>query len=175
MPEVPLDGADIRAHLHEVAAELGSAGPRQTVVLVGGALLALAGLRKSTVDVDTVRMLDAELRRAVATVAGAHDLAPNWLNDHAAAFVPATFNERDCETLLVDGRLEVLGAPFSQVFVMKLHAARPHDVEDMARMWPRTGFSSADQAAHAYALAYPHEVADPHLARFVAEVVPNAQ
>ena len=72
MSEIPLTGGDIRSYLHEVAATHDPGGVRHTVVLVGGALLAVAGLRASTVDVDAVRLLDSELRRADAVVAAAH-------------------------------------------------------------------------------------------------------
>ena len=171
MSEVPLTGDEIRSYLHEVAEALGPDGPSHTLVLVGGSLLALVGLRASTVDVDTIGEVDAEVSAAVRVVAAAHGLAPRWLNDSAAAFVPVTFEERDCQKLFDVGRLQVLGAPLSQVFVMKLHAHRPQDVEDMARLWARTGFSSPEDAARAYALAYPHEDPDPHLADFIAEAV----
>ena len=70
----PLDGAEIRAHLTEVADQLGEHGPAQVLVLVGGALLAWHGLRDTTRDVDSVRRLDEELRRAVGQVALRHDL-----------------------------------------------------------------------------------------------------
>jgi len=169
--DVPLTGDDIRAYLHEVAAALGPDGRAHTLILVGGALLALVGLRASTVDVDTIAKVDAELARAVRSVAATHGLAPKWLNDSAAGFVPATFDERDCAKVFDDGRLEVLGAPLAQVFVMKLHAHRPQDVEDMARLWPRTGFESAEEGARAYALAYPHEDPDPYLEGFIAQVI----
>ena len=84
MPDVPLDGADIRRYLSEVAAALEPAGQGHTLVLVGGALMALHGLRETTADVDTIGTLDDELGAAVAVVAGRHGLAPRWLNASAA-------------------------------------------------------------------------------------------
>jgi hypothetical protein len=57
---------------------------------------------------------------------------------------------------------------------MKLHAARAQDLEDMAHLWPRTGFDSPEAAANAYALAYPHEAEDPDLASFIATIVSHA-
>jgi hypothetical protein len=86
----PLAGAHIRAYVSEVAAELSESETQHELILVGGSLLAWHGLREATHDVDTVRGVDEELRRAVAAVAVRHGLAPRWLNDSAAAFTPAT-------------------------------------------------------------------------------------
>ena len=59
----------------EVAEVLPPTGPRQTIVVVGGSLWpCTAGVR--TLDVDTVRAINQQLREAVARVARRHDLAP---------------------------------------------------------------------------------------------------
>ena len=57
----PLTGLDIRIYLGEVADAMEPIGPRHTLILVGGSLLAWHGLREATFDVDSVRRLDAEL------------------------------------------------------------------------------------------------------------------
>ena len=122
-------------------------GPRHTIVVVGGSLLALRGLRQSTLDVDTVARIEAELADAVAVVARLHDLAPTWLNDASAPFRPQTFVQTDCEVLLDRPRLLVLGAPLRQVFMMKLFAARvrTRDYDDLVALWPECGFDSAEE------------------------------
>ena len=103
----------------EVAEVLPPTGLRQPIVVVGGSLLALHGLVR-TLDVDTVRAINQELREAVARVARRHDLAPAWVNDSSAAFRPQTFVEEDCRDVRLDrARLLVLVAPLRQVFVMK--------------------------------------------------------
>ena len=169
MPDIPLNASEILACLGEVAEALPPTEPRHTIVVVGGSLLALHGLRQTTLDVDTVRPIEDELREAVARVARVHDLAPAWLNDSSAAFRPQTFVERDCEVLLDRARLLVLGAPLRQVFVMKLFAARvrTRDYDDMVAMWPGCGFDSAEQAVELYRAAYPHEAEDPDLVEYV--------
>jgi hypothetical protein len=55
---------------------LGDHGPDQALILVGGAWLALHGLRDSTLDVDSVKPLDDEFRSCIETVASRHDLSP---------------------------------------------------------------------------------------------------
>lgn len=55
-----LDAKRIREYLIEVADELALEGPPHDIVIVGGSLLALHGLRESTLDVDTITRLNAE-------------------------------------------------------------------------------------------------------------------
>ena len=169
VPEPLLDADAIRALLLEVAEEL--AGARVEVVIVGGALLALHGLRDATRDVDTVRAIDDQLEAAVARVAERHDLAPKWLNDRSRPFLPATFDAEDCEILLDHPALLVMGAPMDQVFLMKVHAGRAVDADDLVRLWPQCSFGTPDAAAVAYAAAYPHEPPDLRLADWIASVL----
>lgn len=77
MSDRPLGAEEITSLLHEVAGEMAD-GTGQTIVMVGGALLALRGLREATRDVDTTTTVGADLREAVARVASRHDLAPQW-------------------------------------------------------------------------------------------------
>ena len=139
MPEPLLDASAIRALLLEVAEEL--EGERVEIVIVGGALLALNGLREATRDVDTVCAIDVRLEAAVARVAERHDLTPKWLNDRSRPFLPATFEMDDCEILLDHPKLLVLGASMDQVFLMKVHAGRAADADDLEALWPRCSFA----------------------------------
>jgi len=170
VPEVPLTGSAIRDYLVEVAEALPDAGQPQSVVVVGGSLMALRGLRSATVDVDSVARLDDELRAAVRVVADRHGLVPGWLNDSAAGFAPATLDLAGCEVLLEHGRLRVLGAPLAQVFVMKLYAARSRDIDDLAVLWRHCGFTNPEEAVEPFWRAYPHAPDDPDLVEFVAQV-----
>ncbi|MCW2620861.1 MAG: hypothetical protein JWL64_463, partial [Frankiales bacterium] len=164
MPDAPLNGQRIVQYLTEVADRLGPDGPEQTVIVVGGSLLALRDLRQmalrdlrqTTLDIDSVRPLDAELMTAVAAVAAEHGLAPRWLNDNAAMFKPATLRDSDCLVELRRGRLLVLGAPLDQVFLMKLYASRAPDLDDLVKLWPHCGFASPQDAVDAFDSAYPH-------------------
>jgi hypothetical protein len=176
MPDthIPLDGAKIRAFMHEVAEELPISAAQRTVIVVGGALLAWNQLRDSTRDVDSVTPIDEDLRAAAGVVAARHDLIPTWLNDAAAAFRPVTFNERQCTVLLEDPRLRVLGAPFTQVFLMKLYRVTAQDYDDLIRIWPLCTFDSPKQAADLFFEAYPHAPEDEHLAQFIAEIAKQA-
>ena len=105
-----LDGSAIMRLFTEVADELAGDG-QHTIVVVGGSLLALHGLRESTRDVDSIRLLGQGLRDAVRRIAARHDLAIDWLNDHATAFAPFDFDIQTCDVLFDSPRLKALGAP----------------------------------------------------------------
>lgn len=169
LPDVPLDGERITACLLELAAEL-PAGTRHEVVLAGGALMALHHLRDATQDVDSVRALDAELRRAARVVAARHGLPDTWLNDTARAFLPETFDIATCEVLLEAGTLRVLGLPVQDLFAMKVHAARARDVSDLTALWSVRPFPTVAAAAAHYRRAYPHDPHDPFLEGFLGQL-----
>jgi len=173
--DAPLDGKEIKAFITEVADALPDTGPRHTVIVVGGALLAWSDLRDSTRDVDSVLRLEDELCQAVALVGSRHGLQPRWLNDAAAAFRPSTFREQDCVTLLDHTRLHVLGAPMDQVFLMKLYRVDAQDFEDMIQIWPLCGFTSADEVAELFFEAYPHAPEDPHLSKLIRTIAERAE
>lgn len=171
---VPLDGPGIRTYVQEVADELPATGQQHRIIVVGGALLAWHGMRETTLDVDSLRRLDPELRVAVGVVAARHGLRIDWLNDHAAPFAPATFEESECAVLLDHDRLLLLGAPLNQVFLMKLYRLDAQDYEDLVKIWPLCIFESPDEAADQFREAYPHAPEDPHLAVLIRKVADEA-
>lgn len=170
MPEGLFDKAEILAHLGEVADLLVSERQSQaTLIVVGGSYLVLHDLRLvGTRDVDSIERLTEAVRRAVERVAAENDLSSNWLNDRAAMFVPVGFERSDCTVLFEHEALLVLGPTPDWVFLMKLHAAREVDRDDMVSLWPRCRFSSPQEAAARYSDAYPHEEDDPYLADYIS-------
>ena len=167
--------ADILARITEVADELAARNLHATLVVVGGAYLALRDLRDATVDVDSITRLTTAVKTVVAEVAHRHGLRDNWLNDGAAMFAPATFRIEDCSVFFSRSHLTVLGPPPNQVFVMKLFAARAPDHDDMIALWPLCSFDSAGAVIEAYAAAYPHEEHDPYLVDYVERVITAAR
>ena len=115
MPDPLLDADAIRGLLNEVADELEAmvqpGSERAEVVVVGGAMLALHGLRSATHDVDSVRPVPVTLAAAVATVADRHGLAPRWLNDRARGFLPVTFEVSECTWSSTGRRSSSSGRP----------------------------------------------------------------
>ena len=170
MPDDLLDANAIAQYLDEVTRELGS-GTQRSIVMVGGAFLAWHGLRDATRDIDSVTRLDSEVAAAAGRVADTHDLAGDWLNDSAAAFRTATFDEAKCQVLLDHPRLLVLAAPFEEVFLMKLYASRAADTDDLEALWPHCHFTSPEAAVEAFYEAYPLEEHDPHLAEHLRAIL----
>lgn len=170
MPDRPLTGPRILALVAEVADELPEGQPRRSILIVGGSLLAWHNLRDSTADVDSLLRLDPELREAVRRVAGRHGLAPGWLNDSAAGWRPQTLDISACELLMDHPRLLVLGAPYRDLFLMKLLAARAVDHDDLVRLWPLSGFASPVEAASEMQRAFPAEPEDRFLAEYIASI-----
>lgn len=171
MSEVPLDFGQIDRYVVEVAAELPPGGPQHVLIVVGGALMAWHGLRDTTTDVDSVRRIDDELREAVERVAERRGLAPRWVNDSAAGYLPATLREDECERILDEPQLLVLGAPLEQVFLMKLYSTRATDSDDLGTLWPACGFESPEHAVERFYEAYPHAPVDEFLADWVRDNV----
>jgi hypothetical protein len=169
----PLSWSEIEDYLVDVGAELERRGLTRSIVIVGGAYVASRGVRTSTTDVDTVDELDDDLRSAIAVVAERHGLEPDWLNDRARPWRPATFDPRTGTPLLLAGGLEVIAPPSDVIVLMKIAAGgrTPNDALDLRSLWPTTSFLDTEQAVAAFYAAYPHEEPDPHLADWIRSVV----
>jgi hypothetical protein len=161
--DLELSADQIRSLLEEVANSLPRSDKPPTIIVVGGSLLAWHGLRAATKDIDSVRRLEESLKAAVSEVAKRYDLAPNWINDRAAAFMPANFEESTCVILVEHASLRVLGASFDDVFLMKLYASRATDYDDLAAIWRHCTFETPAEAVRRFYLAYPLEEHDEHL------------
>lgn len=171
-----LNRDDIVRYLLEVAEELPDAA-REEVVIVGGSMLACRDLRDATRDVDSARSMSQQLLGAASRVAARHDLAPGWLNSHAAGFVPnGDVDIVDPDPVLTTETLVVFTATADAVFLMKLFADRPQDRADLVALWPLCTFDSAHAAADACNEAYEFmRRPDEHLADYVAGIIDEAQ
>lgn len=169
-------GNRIRELLGEVAEQLGPKFPQETVIVVGGSLLAWRGLRASTQDVDSSKRISTEVRAAVRAVAVRHQLAADWLNDSSAAWHPQTLEANECELLVEHPQLKVLGAPLWSIFLMKLNRSEPQDVVDMITLWPLVAevFPTAQVATEAFYAAFPLENPDEFLGAQVIDVARRA-
>lgn len=88
--------------------------------------------------------------------------------------LPATFEEFECDALFDHDRLVLLGAPFNQVFLMKLYRLDAQDYQDLVKIWPLCTFESPDQVARQFHEAYPHAPEDPHLAALIQKIAGEA-
>lgn len=175
-PSGMFTGERIRLLVGEVAELLDPGRPQATVIIVGGSLLAWRGLRLATEDVDSSVRIDADVKAAVRIVAERHQLAVDWLNDHAAPWHPQTLKPEDCDVFIDHPRLRVLGAPLSSLFLMKLNRSQPQDITDMIALWPHVAdvFSTARAVAAAFYAAFPIEEPDEFLGAQVVDVARRA-
>lgn len=139
------------------------------IVIVGGAYMALAGLRAGTHDVDTVTRIPGAVREAVTVVGERRGLSVEWLNARAAPFAPTSLT---VEHVVFDQpALRVVVPSADDIFLMKLNANRTRDRDDLRRLWPRCSFNDATEVVARFYQAYPHEECDDELVAYVTSVV----
>ena len=168
-------GRDLLQRLFdEVAEEFSRLGIEGEVLMVGGSWMLWFGLRDSTRDVDSARTLPAEAASAIADVAGRHDLAADWLNDSATAFLPFGFDSTSCTIVHTSESLTVSTPPPETIFLMKLQRASAPDREDMIALWPLCNFERSDEVIEQFESAFPYLPNDEHLGSFVDEIIADA-
>ncbi len=139
-----LNGAEIRALLQELGRRLHAEGVHGDVKLVGGAALVLQGIgNRPTADIDASYADKAAVDAIVTEMAAEYDLAPDWLNSNAAAFVPDNATWVELEQL--DG-LTIQAADTETLLAMKIAAERDKDTLDIARLLRRLNISNANDA-----------------------------
>lgn len=187
-PDVLLGAADIERLFDALSSHLREAGSTgHHLMIAGGAALALMWRDRLTRDVDVVEhrfrvppdahgerrtasvdfismRFPAELARAARLVADTEGLPRNWLNGSVAIFTPAgelhpqVLHRSDCLTV---------EAPSSRVLLaMKLHAARPIDLQDTARLIQQTAITDPDEMLELVANAYGTDAATAQTADF---------
>ncbi len=131
------------------------------VCIVGGAAMILAfGSRESTRDIDALVMAPAGVREAVAQVAEANGLSPNWLNDGAKGF--ASGISPVLKEFLRFSPLRVVAPPAECILLaMKCLAARvgldEHDKEDTRFLVKHIGLRSPNAILGIVEKYYPKE------------------
>ncbi|MDQ0239495.1 DUF6036 family nucleotidyltransferase [Arthrobacter bambusae] len=139
-----LTADQIRALLHELGRRLQARGVHRDVRLVGGAALILQGIgNRPTADIDASYADPAAVNSVVTEMAEDYDLAPDWLNSNATAFVPDNATWVNLEQL--DG-LTIQAADTETLLAMKIAAERDKDTLDIARLLRRLNITNADDA-----------------------------
>jgi len=140
-----LTRAQIKAALAMLDAELGRAGQRASIHLVGGAVMCLVfRAREATRDVDGWFDDPGAVRAAADLVARALQLPEDWLNDAAKGFLPAGAR---FESWRVFPNLEIFVADARTLFAMKWAAARTEENAGDIRVLARElGITTAREA-----------------------------
>lgn len=139
-----LNAAQIHALLQELGRRLQERGIHGDIKLVGGAALILQGIgNRPTADIDASYADKTAVDAVVTDMATDYDLAPDWLNSNAAAFLPENAGWVELEHL--DG-LTIQAADTETLLAMKIAAERDKDILDIARLLRRLNISNASDA-----------------------------
>ena len=139
-----LTGEQILALLHELATRLAARGIQGDIKLVGGAALILQGIgNRPTADIDASYAEKTTVNTIVAQMATDYDLASDWLNSNASAFIPDNATWIILEEL--DG-LTIQLADSETLLAMKIAAERDKDTLDIARLLRKLNISNATDA-----------------------------
>jgi Nucleotidyltransferase of unknown function (DUF6036) len=139
-----LNAAQIHALLKELGRRLQARGIHGDVKLVGGAALILQGIgNRPTADIDASYADKTTVDDVVSDMAAEYDLAPDWLNSNAAAFLPDNATWVELEHL--DG-LTIQAADTETLLAMKIAAERDKDTLDIARLLRKLNITNANDA-----------------------------
>lgn len=145
-------GRDLtRDEVIELLAEVGrlllDQGKEAAIYVIGGAAMAIEyQSRRITRDVDAaLRSGGDAFWNATDEVGARHGLGPDWINNHATAFMT---NEPDVDAseLTLPGIKIALASP-EHLIAMKLRALRPRDIADLETLFRHLGITDPQQAA----------------------------
>ncbi len=139
-----LTADQILALLHELSHRLTARGIRSDIKLIGGAALILQGVgNRPTADIDASYADKASVNTIVEEIAADYDLASDWLNSSASAFIPNNATWVILEEL--EG-LTIRAADNETLLAMKIAAERDKDTLDIARLLLKLNITNANNA-----------------------------
>ena len=151
----------------EVDAELKEHGEPLSILIVGGAAIALQWGGRWTHDVDVVSEgMTLELRAAVARVGLRRGLRSDWINDAAKLKAASPEIGISPRPLYAGERFSVYGADARYLLAMKLMSMRPIDRADLPVLLEETGISSEQELFDLVEEAYPNH-AIPVAVRYI--------
>lgn len=175
-----MDRAAVLQALETMSSHLARAGTSADVWVYGGAAMVLAyQARTATRDIDAVWDDDSAIRRAADATAQQLGLPRSWLNDQAASFVPQLARQ-DPQAyfdapVFEDAHLRVMAANPRLLLAMKVLAARPTDIDDIAFLAARLGLQSLEQVRAEFEAAFPDESFDRRREVRVADALDKAR
>ncbi len=157
----------------ELDAELGEAGTRGDVFIVGGAAMAVAyDARPSTRDVDAIWHPSREVRDAAARVAARHDdVDADWLNDGAKGFLPGDDPGR--KPVVYEGEhLTVSAGSPEYLLATKLLASRvSRDEDDILLLYRLCSLTTVDEGLDLLERFYPGRPIEAKVRFFLEELL----
>ena len=152
--------AELDRLIHLFAAKINGAGISGTISLVGGAALSMSYLhdRRATTDIDALLPSDKRIAVIIAEIAAEENLAENWINDAAMAYVPFETQQQWIDLYRVGGVL-VRIASAELLLAMKLRADRGfRDRADIEGLIKICGIKRIDEIEGLYGRFHHQEV-----------------
>lgn len=152
--------AELDRLIHLFAAKINGAGISGTISLVGGAALSMSYLhdRRATTDIDALLPSDKRIAEIIAEIAAEENLAENWINDAAMAYVPFETQQQWIDLYRVGGVL-VRIASAELLLAMKLRADRGfRDRADIEGLIKICGIKRIDEIEGLYGRFHHQEV-----------------
>lgn len=152
-----LSAKDIRRLLNLLNEELGKAGVKGDLFLVGGAVMCLAyDARPATRDIDGYFLPTRQLREAAGRVAAGAGIEPNWLNDAVKGYL----SDRGQFTPFLElEHLKVMVAQPEYLLAMKCLAMRIgeefHDEDDVRYLLRHLNIDTYEAARRVLERFYP--------------------
>ncbi len=170
-----LDADAIHELFEDLSHRLATTGAHAQLFVVGGAAMALAYDRqRATQDVDAAFEPSDVVRDLTALIAQERGLEDDWLNDAAKGFLPG--NDDDPVTVFESDNLLVQVPSAEYLLAMKIHASRSDaDLDDAARLYQVTGYTSADQVIDLLERLYPPHLLLPRHRYVIPEVIQRAR
>jgi Nucleotidyltransferase of unknown function (DUF6036) len=138
--------AEIRRLFDLLEAEVGRRGVAASMYVVGGAAIALAyDAGRRTKDIDATMVPEEAVLEAAKSVAEAEGLPPNWLNTHAAGWVPP--RPKKALNIPMDVGLRIDIASPQTLLAMKLVASRNRDIPDIKLLAEAIGVTDPSEMA----------------------------
>lgn len=155
-----LDRDDLIDGLRELVVELHAAGEPVGLRIVGGGALVLRHFeRRTTVDIDAVKVSPGDEAAVVAAaerVAERRGWQLDWLNFKASELAPWWGREVRWEPIHQDDLVTVEVAPADALLAMKLKASRPgRDTDDIRQLLAVCGIDSVDAADALFSEFFP--------------------
>jgi hypothetical protein len=142
-----LSKAEIIAHFEEINQLLAAMNKHGSILMVGGAALALVhDARSSTYDIDAVFQPSEEMRKIIKQIADKHGLDDDWLNDSVKGFL--TPQMQDSQIVFHEyGNLTVSSLKPECLLAMKLTSARAlsKDMDDSIYLMGKLNIQSEDE------------------------------
>ena len=124
-------------------------------------------------DIDALYSPSLSIDEAIRSVAMSQHWPTTWLNDAVKMFASNYDDDKDWEIHITRAGVTVSVASCRLLLAMKLLAARPRDVEDIALLIEACGITERQAAVDVFDDYYPTESMKPRALRILADLLPS--